>query len=216
MTMSKETDRARDAREDREDKAAQAVQEKQDAKDDARDKELFQERTFGSHPPAHGATHATDGGTKAAADNELARAGHANRVVPGPDALPVDRRDEASSGPGVAPDRIARAVHEANRALGQAFGEDPGTPVQAAWIDAPQSQRDSVAADIKLALDTRDAPTPDQHTAWLDARLAQGWTKGPALDLEKKIHPHVAPFASLTLEQRAKILVTRAIVRALR
>jgi hypothetical protein len=172
------------------------VQEKQDAKDEAaeravaakEDHEAVRTHTvFG----AHVATHI-------------------------PDALPVDRRDAAATGPAASPDRIARACHEAARALGQVFGEDPGTAPQLAWDDAPQSERDRVAADVKLALSKPDAPTPDQHTAWLDDKLANKWQRGPAIDVDGKAHPHVLPFAELRPEARAKVMVCAAIVRALR
>jgi hypothetical protein len=193
MTI-KETEKARDAREDREDKAAQADQAKQDAKDDATEKAVAakEDREAALHPPG------------------------VYTSARGPDALPVDRRDVVAVGPPSAPERIARACHEAARAIGQVFGEDPGTPPMAAWADAPQSERDRVAADVKLALAKPDAPTPDQHSAWLDAHLADKWEKGPAIDVEGKKHPHLVPFAELREAARAKVLVCAAIVRALR
>jgi RyR domain len=203
--MTKETDKAMHAREDREDKAAQAVQEKQDAKDEASERAIQDKEdretaknqvVFGINPPTlmHGGLSAP----------------------PGPDALPVDRPDAAPTGPAATEDRIARACHDASRALGQVFGEDPGTAPQLAWDDAPQSERDRVAADVKLALAKPDAPTPDQHQVWFDDKLANKWQRGPAIDVDGKAHPHLVPFAELRAEARAKVMVCAAIVRALR
>jgi hypothetical protein len=207
MTI-KESPQARDAREDREDKAAQADQAKQDAKDDAAEKAVA-DREDREAALRHGTSTPVFTGARTPPDASLFTSA-------GPDALPVDRRDAAPAGPAAAPERIARACHEASRALGQVFGEDPGTAPQALWADAPQSQRDRVMADVKLVLSKPDAPTPDQHQVWFDAHLADKWEKGAAIDVDGKKHPHLVPFAELRPEARAKVMVCAAIIRALR
>jgi hypothetical protein len=37
----------------------------------------------------------------------------------------------------------------------------------------------------------------DEHERWMKERIADGWTKGPVVDAEKKATPHLVPFAEL-------------------
>ena len=104
---------------------------------------------------------------------------------------------------------IAKACHEANRAICRAQG-DESIP---AWEAAPDWQRASTFTGIET---TRGGATPEQqHEAWCADKRAHGWRFGAEKNVEDKTHPCLVPYAELPLEQRVKDHVFGAIVRAL-
>jgi hypothetical protein len=58
--------------------------------------------------------------------------------------------------------------------------------------------------------------TPEQsHEAWLEQKVADGWTFGKVKDAAKKEHPCFLPYEQLPAEQKAKDYLFRGVVHAL-
>ena len=112
---------------------------------------------------------------------------------------------------GVDIQHIARACHEANRALCASFGDHSQLP----WDQAEQWQRDSAIAGVKFRLKNPDAGDDCQHNAWMQDKIDNGWKYGTKKDAELKEHPCIVPFDQLPPEQKAKDAIFSAIVNAL-
>lgn len=108
-------------------------------------------------------------------------------------------------------EKIARACHEANRALCASFGDRSQLP----WDQARQWTRDSAIAGVKFRLENPDAGDDCQHNAWMQDKIDNGWKYGPKKDEERKEHPCIVPFEQLPSEQKAKDAIFSAIVNAL-
>lgn len=104
---------------------------------------------------------------------------------------------------------IARVCHEANRAWCEAHGD----LTQKAWAEAEQWQRDSAIEGVSVAI---DGATPEQqHQAWCDSKLRDGWVYGPVKDPDAKTHPCLVPYDALPAMQKAKDSLYGAVVRSL-
>lgn len=108
---------------------------------------------------------------------------------------------------------VARACHEANRVL-TAFVKD--VPMQPPWEDCGEDMQQSCIHGVLFALQHPDATPEDQHNAWVDEHLEQGWTLGAVKDVEKKTHPALRPYSELSEGVKLKDAVFRAIVGAFR
>lgn len=106
---------------------------------------------------------------------------------------------------------IARITHDANRALCASHGDTS----QPSWDDAPDWQRNSALAGVRLHV-SRDATPEESHEGWLAIKVAEGWQWGPVKDPDAKLHPCMIPYDELPPEQRAKDHLFRGIVHALR
>ena len=109
---------------------------------------------------------------------------------------------------------IIQVVHEANRALCQAFGDDS----QPSWHVAPHWQLESVrrgvlAHQVALAAGKRLSPSVS-HENWMKQKVADGWVFGSAKDPDKKTHPAMVPYEELPEEQKIKDYLFRAVVEA--
>lgn len=108
--------------------------------------------------------------------------------------------------------KIARVVHEANRAL-QIEQADPTIPVSPAWDDLDSETRQSAAEGVTGVM---GGNTPEQsHAQWVEFKLKNGWTIGPVKDVERKEHPLLVNYADLPDSQRIKDELFVAIVHAL-
>lgn len=107
--------------------------------------------------------------------------------------------------------RMARACHEANRALCEAFGDHSQLP----WDEAPEWQRKSCVNGVRFALANPDAPANAQHDNWMAEKIAAGWKHGSRKSEKAKTHPCLVPFDELPAKQQAKDHVFRAIVAAM-
>ena len=105
---------------------------------------------------------------------------------------------------------ISQVCHAANTAYCVAIGD----PVLPLWADLDEGYRASTRAGVRFAL-TRSTTPAEQHEAWCQERLAQGWQYGASLDRAAKIHPALVDYDQLPLAQQRKDALFRAIVHAL-
>lgn len=106
---------------------------------------------------------------------------------------------------------VARACHEANKAICEASGDLSQKP----WDDAEEWQRDSAIKGVEFAVLNPDAPASAQHDAWLKDKVEAGWVWGEKKDATKKTHPCMVAYDKLPLEQKIKDHVFKALVKAL-
>jgi hypothetical protein len=88
---------------------------------------------------------------------------------------------------------MARVAHEVNRAYCQALEDFSQLP----WEEAPQWQKDSAIAGVKMHLQNPNAGPEASHESWMEQKLADGWTYGETKDPEAKTHPCLVPFHAL-------------------
>lgn len=105
---------------------------------------------------------------------------------------------------------IASVCHEVNRSYCEALGDLSQKP----WIEAPQWQRDSAVAGVRLHLESPWVGPEASHNSWMAAKFDAGWIYGPEKNEERKTHPCLVPFAELPREQQAKDFIFRAVVHA--
>jgi hypothetical protein len=106
---------------------------------------------------------------------------------------------------------IAKACHEANRALCDALGDTS----QVEWEKAPRWQQESAINGVQFNLDNPDAAASASHDSWLAEKERDGWKYGEVKDPEKKEHPCYVPYEELPKEQQAKDHLFKAVVAAL-
>ena len=88
----------------------------------------------------------------------------------------------------------ALIVHTINNRVCELNGEQ-----QIPWEQAPEYMRDGLIDALEGDL------TPEEgHQAWMENRLANGWTLGPVKDIEKKTSPCLIPYSQLPYDQRVK------------
>lgn len=109
------------------------------------------------------------------------------------------------------PHQIARVCHEANRAYCEAIGDYSQKP----WELAEQWQRDSALDGVRAMLEGRAKTPEEQHVAWCEAKVAEGWRFGHVKNPEAKTHPCLVPYHDLSVEQQRKDHLFRAVVEAL-
>lgn len=106
-------------------------------------------------------------------------------------------------------EKIARVVHEANRAWQLGCGEEVGP----GWDEAPQWMKESTLAGVRSVL---EGSTPEElHEGWMEHRGSEGWTWGPFKITKLKKHPCMVPFDELPEKDRAKDIMFHAIVNSL-
>jgi hypothetical protein len=108
--------------------------------------------------------------------------------------------------------KIAKACHEANRALCAAYDDFS----QVAWEDAPEWQRESAVKGVEFCLANPDAPPSANHDSWMAEKQRTGWRYGPVKDAEAKTHPCYVPYDELPPDQKAKDYVFKGIVGSFR
>ena len=106
---------------------------------------------------------------------------------------------------------IAGAAHGLLASLGQLFGE-----TAIAWEDASEGYKQGIVAGVTAYLENLELTPEQEHQKWLDAKLADGWVHGEAIDTTPKTHPLLLPFAELPLEHRVKATILYAAVHALK
>jgi hypothetical protein len=106
-------------------------------------------------------------------------------------------------------EQIARMCHETNRAWCETTGDFSQKP----WDNAEEWQRQSAIEGVGVAL---NGATPEQqHDAWCDSKLRDGWVYGDVKDADAKTHPCLVPYADLPAEQKIKDGLFVAVVSTL-
>lgn len=107
---------------------------------------------------------------------------------------------------------IAKACHEANKALCESIGD----ATQKHWEYAAPWQKYSAIAGVEWRLDNPAEPNSAQHEAWMESKAKDGWKYGAVKDAAAKTHPCMVPYAELPEEQKAKDALFVGIVMSLR
>ena len=105
---------------------------------------------------------------------------------------------------------IAEYAHEANRIYCESIGDTS----QRHWAEAPQWQKDSAVAGVKMHIDNPDATPEDSHESWSAHKIADGWTYGDVKDEVTKTHPCLVSYGELPENQRIKDTVYSCLVKA--
>jgi hypothetical protein len=106
---------------------------------------------------------------------------------------------------------IARACHEANRALCESYGDHSQVP----WEDAPSWQRKAILKGVEFHL-SGEHSAEETHENWMRDKMKDGWTYGSVKNPEKKTHPCLVPYEKLPTMQKAKDAIISAVVRSLK
>ena len=108
--------------------------------------------------------------------------------------------------------QIARVCHEINGAYCRAIGDDS----QPTWENAPEWQKASAAAGVRLHLENPHAGPEASHESWLKLKKLEGWVYGPVKAPETKQHPCMVPYYQLPAEQQIKDHLFRQVVHSLK
>jgi hypothetical protein len=107
-------------------------------------------------------------------------------------------------------EQIAQVCHEANTAYCLVVGDD----ALPHWSELDETYRQSSINGVALVL---AGATPESlHAGWMKERLASGWTYGPKLDREAKVHTGLVPYAELPAAQKLKDALFASIVHTLK
>jgi hypothetical protein len=107
---------------------------------------------------------------------------------------------------------IAIVCHQANKALCEVNDDFS----QLDWNDAPTDIKRSAIQGVQFRLDNPDCTPEEQHQAWCESKLQDGWKQGTAKNSINKTHPCLVPYSELPAFQRAKDKLFIAIVDALK
>lgn len=106
---------------------------------------------------------------------------------------------------------IARIAHEVDRSHCESLGDFSNK----SWHKSTPERRAVVIAGVRRYMaDHKDGPQI-VHNAWVATMIAQGWVYGEDEDPQKKTHPCLVPFHSLTPIDKSKDFIFHAIVVAL-
>lgn len=105
---------------------------------------------------------------------------------------------------------IARLCHELNRMYCEVLG-DYSQPI---WSFAPDWQVESTIQGVMFYLLHPSATAADGHEQWVQHKRAEGWTYGPAKDVERKHHPCLVPFCQLPEAEQRKDRLFKGVVNA--
>jgi len=107
--------------------------------------------------------------------------------------------------------QIAKVAHEVNRAYSRTLGDESHLP----WDEAPDWQKESIIAGVKMHRENPNATPRDSNESWMSKKLEDGWKLGPEKDAEKKEHPCMLPYDELPAEQRGKDDIFVAMVKTM-
>jgi len=98
----------------------------------------------------------------------------------------------------------AKLIHEATKAQNDARHENTLD-----W----DSNKATIIAGIERMLENPNESPTENHTAWWNYKIAEGWKLGPVKDPVAKTHPCMVPYEELPPHQQAKDLVFQSIVK---
>lgn len=105
----------------------------------------------------------------------------------------------------------ACVCHEANRALQLEFSEIPSPP----WDEAEEWMRESSYNGVLFLVKNPESSFAALHDNWVLDKLADGWRYGPIKNTDTKEHPCLVDYNDLSIQQRRKDMLFKAIVTAL-
>lgn len=105
---------------------------------------------------------------------------------------------------------IARACHEANKALCEAYGDHSHVD----FDSSPPWQKKAVLDGVEFHLSGDHSPE-EGHENWIRHKEQDGWSYGPTKDREKKTHPCMVPYEKLPTMEKAKDRLMASIVKSL-
>lgn len=108
--------------------------------------------------------------------------------------------------------QLAKIVHEANRLLCEAIGDNSQKP----WGSAEEWQKKAAVEGIAFSLANPEATGEASHNSWKAAKIADGWVYGEVKDAALKTHPCIIDYSKLPEEQKAKDYLFHGVVTALK
>ena len=106
---------------------------------------------------------------------------------------------------------VAKVCHEVNRAYCAAIGDASQLP----WDEADDHQRRSCILGVEYTEANPGVTAREQHDEWCRAKLADGWSYGPAKDPANRVHPCLVAYDLLPKEQQIKDHLFRAAARTM-
>lgn len=106
---------------------------------------------------------------------------------------------------------IAQIAHALISGLGRLWGVEV-----IAWEDAEEAYQKGLIAGVTAYFESPELTPAQEHQAWVDAKLADGWVSGAVLDASSKVHPLLLPFDELPIEHRSRAVMLHAAVHALK
>ncbi len=98
------------------------------------------------------------------------------------------------------PTAIAEITHETIRA----YDKSRGTEIEPHWDDLPEGKQSGKIRGVGYVLSHPNTSPAENHMAWCEFWLEQGWSVGAAKDVVGKRHHHLVPFHMLPHEQKVK------------
>lgn len=108
-------------------------------------------------------------------------------------------------------DLAARAAHEVNRIFAAMFGDY----THLSWDQSPENIQNSIRFGLGVIAGDPGITPRQQHDAWMEYKLRDGWTYGEVRDLEAKTHPCLMPYEHLPSFHKTKDWLFSTVVRAL-
>jgi hypothetical protein len=85
-----------------------------------------------------------------------------------------------------------------------------------AWEEAADWQKQSALDGVNGTLQGSITSAEEAHEAWAETKEADGWVYGKVKDPVLKTHPSLVPYSELSVTEREKDFLFRAVVNALR
>lgn len=103
--------------------------------------------------------------------------------------------------------QIAYIIYNSNGAVCH-LNEEDWKP----WEELTDDQRKGYEKAVLMKLANPEMTAEQQHEAWMQQRLEQGWVYGEVKDVENKVSPCLVPYDQLPKEQKMKDALFHAIV----
>lgn len=97
-------------------------------------------------------------------------------------------------------EQAAKLCHEVNRIYCESHG-DTSQPI---WDEAPDWQKSSAMAGVRMLANNPDATPEDSHVSWMAQKRIDGWVYGVEKNERLKKHPCMVPYEDLPKQQRYK------------
>lgn len=108
-------------------------------------------------------------------------------------------------------DKIARVVHEINRA----YCTSQGDLSQDSWDEAPEWQKKSSIEAVLFHMNNPEAGPDASHIRWMEEKKKDGWVYGEVKDAEAKTHPSLVDYSEIPASEQAKDYLVMQTVNSL-